>query len=168
MPEGKFLFTSEAVSMGHPDKLADQISDGILDALLANDPLSRVACETLVTTGIAIVAGEISTKATIDYQEVIRQAIREVGIYRRPDGDMRRHLRDHAFDRPPKPGYRPGRQRRRRQGERYRGRRPGPDVRLCLQRYARTDAAADPALAPNSQSADRRAAKRRSRLAAAR
>jgi S-adenosylmethionine synthetase len=79
VPEGKFLFTSEAVSMGHPDKLADQISDGILDALIAIDPLSRVACETLVTTGIAIVAGEITTKATIDYQQVVRDTIREVG-----------------------------------------------------------------------------------------
>jgi S-adenosylmethionine synthetase len=79
VPEGKFLFTSESVSMGHPDKLADQISDGVLDALLAKDPMSRVACETLVTTGIAIVAGEITTKATIDYQEVVRKAIRDVG-----------------------------------------------------------------------------------------
>jgi S-adenosylmethionine synthetase len=79
MPEGKFLFTSESVSMGHPDKLADQISDGILDALLAQDPMSRVACETLVTTGIAIVAGEITTKATIDYQDIVRKAIRDVG-----------------------------------------------------------------------------------------
>jgi S-adenosylmethionine synthetase len=79
VPEGKFLFTSESVSMGHPDKLADQISDGVLDALLAIDPLSRVACETLVTTGIAIVAGEITTKATIDYQEIVRTAIRDVG-----------------------------------------------------------------------------------------
>ncbi|MGD0653634.1 MAG: methionine adenosyltransferase [Thermoguttaceae bacterium] len=79
MPKGKFAFTSEAVCQGHPDKLADQISDGILDALIAKDPLSRVACETMVTTGIAIVAGEITTQAVIDYPEVIRQAIREVG-----------------------------------------------------------------------------------------
>ena len=79
MPKGKFAFTSEAVSQGHPDKLADQISDGILDALISKDPLSRVACETMVTTGIAIVAGEITTQAAIDYPEVIRQAIREVG-----------------------------------------------------------------------------------------
>jgi S-adenosylmethionine synthetase len=77
--QGKFLFTSESVSMGHPDKLADQISDGILDALLAKDPYSRVACETMVTTGIAIVAGEITTKAVIDYPEVVRQVIRDVG-----------------------------------------------------------------------------------------
>jgi S-adenosylmethionine synthetase len=76
---GKFLFTSEAVSKGHPDKLADQISDGVLDALLTVDPMSRVACETLVTTGIAIVAGEITTKANIDYSSVVRDVIRDVG-----------------------------------------------------------------------------------------
>jgi len=75
----KKLFTSEAVSMGHPDKLADQISDGVLDALFAEDPMSRVACETMVTTGIAIIAGEITTKAKIDYQTVVRDAIRNVG-----------------------------------------------------------------------------------------
>jgi S-adenosylmethionine synthetase len=76
---GKFLFTSESVSMGHPDKLADQISDGILDALFAQDPMSRVACETMVTTGIAIVAGEITTKAVVDYSDVVRNVIRDVG-----------------------------------------------------------------------------------------
>jgi S-adenosylmethionine synthetase len=65
--------------MGHPDKLADQISDGVLDALFAKDPMSRVACETMVTTGVAIVAGEITTKAVIDYPEVVRRVIREVG-----------------------------------------------------------------------------------------
>jgi len=74
-----FLFTSESVSMGHPDKLADQISDGILDALLAEDRFSRVACETLVATGMAIIAGEITTSARIDYTDVVRQVIREVG-----------------------------------------------------------------------------------------
>lgn len=79
MAQGKFLFTSEAVSMGHPDKLADQISDGVLDAIFAQDPMSRVACETMVTTGIAIVAGEITTKAIIDYPTVVRQVIRDVG-----------------------------------------------------------------------------------------
>ena len=79
MAQGKFLFTSESVSMGHPDKLADQISDGVLDALFAKDPYSRVACETLVTTGMAVVAGEITTTAMIDYAEVVRRVIREVG-----------------------------------------------------------------------------------------
>jgi S-adenosylmethionine synthetase len=77
--KGKYLFTSEAVSGGHPDKLADQISDGILDAILAKDPVSRVACETLVTTGIAMVAGEITTKAMIDYTGVVRDTIAKVG-----------------------------------------------------------------------------------------
>jgi S-adenosylmethionine synthetase len=77
--QGKFLFTSESVSMGHPDKLCDQISDGVLDALFAQDPYSRVACESLVTTGLALVAGEITTKAVVNYADVVRQVIREVG-----------------------------------------------------------------------------------------
>lgn len=79
MSEARFLFTSESVSMGHPDKLADRISDAILDALLDQDPNSRVACETMVTTGVAIVAGEISTKAQVNYSDIIRQTINEVG-----------------------------------------------------------------------------------------
>ena len=79
MALGRYLFTSESVSMGHPDKLADQISDGVLDALLPRIPMSRVACETMVTTGIAIVAGEITTKAMVDYSDVVRHVIREVG-----------------------------------------------------------------------------------------
>ncbi|HIM31587.1 MAG TPA: methionine adenosyltransferase [Planctomycetes bacterium] len=79
MATGKYLFTSESVSMGHPDKLADNISDGILDALFAQDPHSRVACETMVTTGMAIIAGEITTNAVIDYQQVVRDVIRDVG-----------------------------------------------------------------------------------------
>jgi S-adenosylmethionine synthetase len=76
---GKFLFTSESVSMGHPDKLADQISDGVLDALIAQDPTSRVACETLVTTGLALIAGEITSKAIVNYPNVVRDVIRDVG-----------------------------------------------------------------------------------------
>ncbi|WP_417736792.1 methionine adenosyltransferase [Rosistilla oblonga] len=79
MSSGKYLFTSESVSMGHPDKLADQISDGILDALLEQDPHSRVACETMVTTGMACIAGEISSKANVKFSEVVRQVINEVG-----------------------------------------------------------------------------------------
>jgi S-adenosylmethionine synthetase len=74
-----YLFTSESVSEGHPDKISDQISDAILDAMLAQDPNSRVACETLVTTGLVVLAGEITTKAQIDYQEVVRNAIKEIG-----------------------------------------------------------------------------------------
>jgi S-adenosylmethionine synthetase len=78
----RHLFTSESVTEGHPDKIADQISDAILDAILAKDPVSRVACETLVTTGLAIVAGEITTTAVIDYQEVVRSTIAEIGYTR--------------------------------------------------------------------------------------
>ena len=86
MASGKFLFTSEAVSMGHPDKLADQISDGVLDAMFAQDPYSRVACETMVTTGMVVIAGEITTKATIDMQKVVRDVIRDVGYTDSPMG----------------------------------------------------------------------------------
>jgi S-adenosylmethionine synthetase len=79
---GRHLFTSESVTEGHPDKIADQISDAVLDALLAQDPYSRVACETLVTTGIAFVAGEITTKAYADLPGIVRETIRNVGYTR--------------------------------------------------------------------------------------
>ena len=75
----RYLFTSESVSMGHPDKMADQISDGILDAILAQDPHARVACESLLTTGLVCLAGEITTKAMIDYPSIVRQVVREIG-----------------------------------------------------------------------------------------
>ena len=74
-----YLFTSESVSEGHPDKVADQISDAILDAILAQDPLARVGCETMVTTGMAIIAGEITTTAWVDMPDVVRQTIRSIG-----------------------------------------------------------------------------------------
>ena len=73
------LFTSESVSMGHPDKVSDQVSDGVLDALLAQDPTSRVACETLCTTDLVVLAGEITTRAEVDYVGVTRKVIREIG-----------------------------------------------------------------------------------------
>src|ERR1700738_2577297 len=79
---GRHLFTSESVTEGHPDKIADQISDAILDAILAQDPVSRVACETLVTTGMAIVAGGITPNGVVDYQEVVRATITDVGYTR--------------------------------------------------------------------------------------
>src|SRR5262252_2389775 len=79
---GRHLFTSESVTEGHPDKIADQISDSILDAILTQDTHSRVACETLVTTGIAFVAGEITSRAIIDYQDVVRKTITDVGYTR--------------------------------------------------------------------------------------
>jgi len=75
----KYLFTSECVTMGHPDKVADQISDAILDALLEQDPNSRVACETMVTTGLVVIAGEVTTNAQINYQEVVRNTIKDIG-----------------------------------------------------------------------------------------
>ena len=80
--ESGFLFTSESVTEGHPDKIADQISDAILDAALAEDPTARVACETLVTTGLVVIAGEITTDAKIDYSRVARDTIREIGYTR--------------------------------------------------------------------------------------
>ncbi|MDD5011540.1 MAG: S-adenosylmethionine synthetase N-terminal domain-containing protein, partial [Phycisphaerae bacterium] len=76
---GNFLFTSESVTMGHPDKVADHISDAILDAHLAQDPYSRVACETLVKTGLAMVAGEITSSAIVDVPAVVRQTIKKIG-----------------------------------------------------------------------------------------
>jgi S-adenosylmethionine synthetase len=79
MGKKNFIFSSESVSEGHPDKVADQISDAILDAILAQDPKSRVACETMVTTGMAVIAGEITTSAVIDYSKIVRETIREIG-----------------------------------------------------------------------------------------
>jgi S-adenosylmethionine synthetase len=79
---GRHLFTSESVTEGHPDKIADQISDSILDAIISQDPMSRVACETLVTTGLAVVAGEITTSAYVDFQEVVRATVKEIGYNR--------------------------------------------------------------------------------------
>ena len=80
-----FLFTSESVSEGHPDKIADQISDGILDAILAEDPTARVACETMVKTGMVIVAGEITTSAWVDFEEIVRRTVTDIGY---DDSDM--------------------------------------------------------------------------------
>src|SRR3979411_1887411 len=75
----KFLFTSESVTEGHPDKIADQISDAILDACLTEDPGSRVACETLTATGLVVIAGEITTKAYVDFQNVVRGTVQSIG-----------------------------------------------------------------------------------------
>jgi S-adenosylmethionine synthetase len=74
-----FLFTSESVTEGHPDKIADQVSDGVLDAVLADDPYGRVACETLVTTGLVVVAGEITTSTFVDIPEIVRETVRRIG-----------------------------------------------------------------------------------------
>ncbi|HWP85695.1 MAG TPA: S-adenosylmethionine synthetase N-terminal domain-containing protein, partial [Terriglobia bacterium] len=76
------LFTSESVTEGHPDKIADQVSDAVLDAVLSQDPKGRVACETLLTTGLCLVAGEITARAEVDYAQVARDTIRDVGYTR--------------------------------------------------------------------------------------
>src|SRR5918995_2090290 len=77
--EGEYLFTSESVTEGHPDKMADQISDGVLDAVMRDDPQGRVACETLVNTGLVVVSGEISTKTYVDIPKIARETIRRIG-----------------------------------------------------------------------------------------
>ena len=81
-PNGRHVFTSESVTEGHPDKIADQISDAVLDAVLAEDTNGRVACETLVTTGLAFIAGEITTKTYVDFPAIVRETIREIGYTR--------------------------------------------------------------------------------------
>ena len=148
---GRYLFTSESVTEGHPDKIADQISDSILDAILAQDPVGRVACETLVTTGLAIVAGEITTSCYVDFPEhrprdhqgsrlhprQVRVRLRDL---RGPVVDSRTVARHRA-------GRRPGRRRR-----------PGAHVRLRLHRDPRADADADHARAQAGAAACRNAA----------
>jgi len=79
LAEGEYLFTSESVTEGHPDKVADQISDGVLDAIMGQDPGGRVACETLVNTGMAVVSGEISTSAQLNIPEIVRETVRDIG-----------------------------------------------------------------------------------------
>jgi S-adenosylmethionine synthetase len=81
-PNGKHVFTSESVTEGHPDKIADQISDAILDAVMDGDPAGRVACETLVTTGLAFIAGEITTEVYVDFPAIVRETIKEIGYTR--------------------------------------------------------------------------------------
>jgi S-adenosylmethionine synthetase len=79
LAEGEHLFTSESVTEGHPDKVADQISDAVLDACLEQDPGARVACETLVNTGMAVISGELTTSAVIDIPEIARERVRRIG-----------------------------------------------------------------------------------------
>ena len=82
MRSPKFFYTSESVTEGHPDKMCDQISDAVLDALVARDPMSRVACETATTTGLVVVIGEISTEAYVDIGEIARGVVRDIGYTR--------------------------------------------------------------------------------------
>ncbi len=82
MARKDYYFTSESVTEGHPDKIADQISDSILDAIISKDPMARVACETLVTTGLAFVAGEITTNCYVEIPSIVRETIRDIGYTR--------------------------------------------------------------------------------------
>src|SRR5213083_3723406 len=79
LSDNEYLFTSESVTEGHPDKMADQISDGVLDAVMRDDPNGRVACETLVNTGLVVVSGEISTETYVDIQEIARETVKRIG-----------------------------------------------------------------------------------------
>ena len=132
----RHIFTSESVTEGHPDKMADQISDAVLDAVLAEDPTGRVACEVLVTTGICVVSGEITTKTYVDVPKLARSVIARHRLYRRRDGLRFENLRRVEYHSEPVARYRDGRRYRRRG-------RPGPDVRLRLRRNAGADADAD-------------------------
>lgn len=100
-----YLFTSESVSEGHPDKVADQISDAILDAIFEQDPLSRVAAETLTNTGLVVLAGEITTNAHVDYIQVARDTIKRIGYDNqrlRCDGLLRQAIQRHRPRRGPR------------------------------------------------------------------
>ncbi len=138
---------------GSPDKMADQISDAILDAMLEQDPMSRVACETFVTTGLAIVGGEITTKGYVDIPKVVRATINEIGYNRESYGYDGNTVRRAGVARRAVARHRPGRRRLRRGALGHVGRgpaqqagrrRPGDDVRLRLRRDRRAHAAADP------------------------
>ena len=120
------LFTSESVTEGHPDKIADQISDAILDACLAEDSSSRVACETLTATGLVVIAGEITTKAYVDFQNVVRGTVAAIGYDNAVYGFDCQHLRRNLQHQQTVRRHRHGRGHRRR-------RRSGNDVWICVQ-----------------------------------
>ena len=168
----RHLFTSESVSEGHPDKIADQISDAILDAFLAEEPEAKVACETLVADNLVVITGEFKTvrKELFDEVRGRAEAHRPPGAARHRLSRCRnRHRPQHlrsagALQSPVDPdsqGHHAGRRRHRR-------RRPGADVRLCLRRNARPDAVPDLAGAPSGAEAGRAAQVRRLAVAASR
>ena len=151
LSENEHLFTSESVTEGHPDKICDQISDGVLDAIMGEDPDGRVACETLVNTGLVVVSGEITTECYVDIPKIARETIRQIGY------DDPRYGFDHeacavltAIDEQ-SPDIAQGvdqaraaRGRIHRRARRGRRRRPGNDVRLREPRDQGADADADP------------------------
>ena len=166
MDKRNYLFTSESVTEGHPDKLADQISDAILDAILKDDPYGRVACETLVTTGLAFVAGEITTETYVDIPKIVRQTVKDVGYtsahygYDYETCGVMVAIDEQSPDISQGVTHRPrgAHRRQRRRRPRHAGRRrPGHDVRLRLHRDRRAHAAADPAGAQARQAPGRRA-----------
>ena len=139
LSDNEFLFTSESVTEGHPDKMADQISDGVLDAVMAEDPTGRVACETLVNTGLVVVSGEITTDVYVDIPKIARETIRKIGYSDSRYGfdcdscavitaiDEQSPDIAQGVDTGLRGAHRPRRRRRARRGRR---RRPGHDVRL--------------------------------------
>ena len=149
----RHVFTSESVTEGHPDKVADQISDAVLDAILARDPDGRVACETLVTTGMAVVAGEITTTTYVHIPDLVRETVESHRLHRRGLRVRRTDLRGAHLDRPAVARHRHGRGFG--EGQGAGGRRPGHDVRLRHQRDPRADAAAHHAGPPDRRAAGR-------------
>ena len=111
LAESEHLFTSESVTEGHPDKVSDQISDGVLDAIMAEDPGGRVACETLVNTGMAVVSGEISTDVHLDIPEIVRETIRGIGYDHGDYGYNCDHISVLGLARQAVARHRPGRRR---------------------------------------------------------
>ncbi len=145
------LFTSESVSEGHPDKVADQISDAVLDAILAQDKRARVACETMVKTGVAIVAGEITTSAWVDIESITRKVICDIGYTNSEVGFDGHTCAVLNLIGKQSPDINQGVDRK--NPDRTGRRRPGPDVRLRDERDARDDAGADLLFAPARRAA---------------
>ena len=173
----RWTFTSESVTEGHPDKMADQISDAVLDAILTEDPNGRVACETLLTTGLCVVAGEITTSAYVDIPKLARETIRSIGYDNAALRLRRLDVRRDRVDRRAEPEHRPGGRRERGAARRHRRRgpdqrpgrrRPGDDVRLRVRRDARPDAATDLDRPPPGRTAGRGAQVRAGALPPAR